>query len=296
MIDKRKCDICGMEFQPKDRKQQYCSIKCGRVKSAESQRKYYSCQHCGELFWRPNAFRMKYCGEECRRVAYSKQHPKSEKAPPKQYKRACLYCDEIFISRYPNQKYCSKECSYNGNLRIKREQWADSFVSIKIKCKECGDDFMTECGDKHSVFCCQACANKYERRVEHSTHRHKQYMRVLKKRREEQISTAFVEEVHFEQIYKRDHGICQICGLPVNPVKSIDNNWDGTIDHITPLSKGGKHSMENCQLSHRICNSLKCTDDSNFKINWVEKSQENNFWNAKYQRGLELICMMPGPV
>ena len=61
-------------------------------------------------------------------------------------------------------------------------------------------------------------------------------------------------------------------------------------DSVIPLSKGGEHSMANCQFSHRICNSLKSNDDDEgFSISWEEKSKENNYWHNKYQSYQDLV-------
>ncbi|MBR3157271.1 HNH endonuclease [Candidatus Saccharibacteria bacterium] len=44
---------------------------------------------------------------------------------------------------------------------------------------------------------------------------------------------------------------CAICG------KKIRNLDELTVDHIVPKSKGGRHTIDNCQLAHKSCNSLK---------------------------------------
>ena len=44
---------------------------------------------------------------------------------------------------------------------------------------------------------------------------------------------------------------CAICG------KMIENIDDLTVDHIVPISKGGKREIENCQLAHKACNCKK---------------------------------------
>jgi len=227
---------------------------------------------------------MKYCTPECRNAAYSLAHPKKEKPSPTLHHKECAYCGKTFVTNFPNKKYCSTDCCYEANLKQKREQWAEAYVPRTHICKECGTEFTTECGDTHSVFCCRTCSEKHERRVEHSTDRHKQYMKEQKKRRKKQINAAFVDDVDFTSIFQRDSGICQICGLPVHPVKGIDDNWDGTIDHIVPLSVGGKHSYSNCQLAHRICNSVKRQESSAFQIDWSSKAQENNYWKHKFDQ------------
>lgn len=48
---------------------------------------------------------------------------------------------------------------------------------------------------------------------------------------------------------------CGICTGPVN----IDDRGDlaATLDHVTPRSRGGEHSVENVRMAHRICNEKK---------------------------------------
>ena len=92
--------------------------------------------------------------------------------------------------------------------------------------------------------------------MEHGTKRHHIYMNKFKRKREKLLSKFKETDVDYEALYKKNYGVCQICGLPVHPEKGVDNNWDGTIDHIVPLSLGGDHMLSNCQLAHRICNSI----------------------------------------
>jgi len=198
------------------------------------------------------------------------------------YKRKCAWCGEAFETIYPNKIYCNSTCAYQCNLKMKRDQWAEAYVPRTYICKECGSTFTTECGNTRSVFCCQLCSDRYKRRKEHACARHKAYMKHQRKCREEQLRKAFVEDVDYNMVFKRDKGVCQICGLPVHPIKNIDSNWDGTIDHVVPLSIGGKHAVSNCQLAHRICNSLKHQQTEKFSINWEKKARESSYWQNKY--------------
>lgn len=60
---------------------------------------------------------------------------------------------------------------------------------------------------------------------------------------------AFVESIDRLLVWERDGGVCGICG------KVISGNF--TIDHIIPLSRGGKHCYENVQIAHGKCNNQK---------------------------------------
>lgn len=52
----------------------------------------------------------------------------------------------------------------------------------------------------------------------------------------------------------RDGSCCQLCGLPVT---AMTGQMGPSIDHIIPLSRGGRHELENVQLAHLRCNKIK---------------------------------------
>lgn len=60
----------------------------------------------------------------------------------------------------------------------------------------------------------------------------------------------FVERVYRSVLFRRDKGLCGLCGKKVDPA-----NWH--MDHIVPLSRGGEHSYANTQVSHPFCNVSK---------------------------------------
>ncbi len=58
------------------------------------------------------------------------------------------------------------------------------------------------------------------------------------------------EKVDRNVVYDRDKGFCHICGVAV-----FHENWH--LDHIVPISKGGKHIYSNVAVSHPGCNIRK---------------------------------------
>ena len=256
----KTCITCGKQFETIDVSQQFCSPECVSTHN----RRYNTCQLCGKPFWRRNAFRMKFCSIECRRKA---QHQEMEERQRSQqprekttYHRSCALCGNVFITAYPNHIYCSFECCYSANLRTQREQWAEAYTPRTFVCKECGCRVTTECGKTRREFCSEICEHKY-------------HDRAYKIQRSEQMKAAHREPVSFKRIYHRDHGLCGICGLPVPYDKAPEKIWSATIDHIIPLSQGGTHEPGNCQLAHRLCNSIKMTDAQEFHIDWEQKNK-----------------------
>ena len=49
----------------------------------------------------------------------------------------------------------------------------------------------------------------------------------------------------------RQSNVCALCG---KPFAKMD---DATVDHIIPLSKGGRDTPDNMQLAHNWCNQTK---------------------------------------
>jgi len=77
-------------------------------------------------------------------------------------------------------------------------------------------------------------------------HRYNDYVRKYQTRK----SGAFVEDVDRVVVWKRDGGICRLCGRIADP-----NAWH--LEHLTPLSHGGEHSYANTAVSHPVCNLKK---------------------------------------
>jgi hypothetical protein len=68
---------------------------------------------------------------------------------------------------------------------------------------------------------------------------------------------------------QKQHFLCAICNGKMNHVWNnnySDNNYlYYTIDHIKPVSSGGRHQIDNIQIVHLICNKIKGTG-SNVKL------------------------------
>lgn len=281
-MEGKTCSNCGCFFTPKKMKQKYCSVNCANDAMRKLEREQHVCLNCGKEYTWNNGHPHKFCSRDCWKQ-WLKDHRVKKDTERTIYKRKCEWCDKEFSTKFLNQKYCSIECRDKASSKIHRDRWKQNYIPQTYICKECGTAFTTKYKDTHSVFCCKSCADKYDRRIEHKSERHRKYMSRYKGYRLQQIRENYVEDVSYNGIYKRDHGICKICGLPVIYDKHADNNWSGTIDHIVPVSLGGEHSMNNCQLAHRLCNSLKNNSVGDFSINWDQKSQENNYWLSRYK-------------
>lgn len=112
-------------------------------------------------------------------------------------------------------------------------------------CERCGAVFFSPYPTQ--IYCSKTC----KRKGHHGDHR----------RRCQKYGVLYTPGITLKALFKRDGGICQICGEPTD---WKDGSWTGsfgalypTIDHIVALANGGTHTWDNVQLAHAICNSYK---------------------------------------
>jgi 5-methylcytosine-specific restriction endonuclease McrA len=63
--------------------------------------------------------------------------------------------------------------------------------------------------------------------------------------------------ITWKVIGEKENWLCHLCGDLVDSTVSSNKSNGPTIDHLTPITKGGKHEWDNVKLAHRSCNSSK---------------------------------------
>ena len=126
-------------------------------------------------------------------------------------------------------------------------------------CPVCGSEF--ESKSKNRMYCSDECRRRVKRDKEQDKRR----------KRRQLTGDQRGKDLSIDLVYERDNGICQICGLPVPLHCDMNDGWSRTMDHIDPVMTGGSHSYGNCQLAHRICNSVKYRAGGGFAIDWARE-------------------------
>lgn len=107
-----------------------------------------------------------------------------------------------------------------------------------------------ECERKHKNRLTKA-AKKRSGNFDRGNHRH----------RARKYGVAYEPGITLKKVFKRDNGICQICGKPCDWSDRGWNKYCGplypSIDHVIALVNGGGHVWGNVQLAHLMCNSEK---------------------------------------
>lgn len=273
----KTCLYCNAEFTTIYKNYNFCSSACGSRHVADLRRGEYFCEYCGKPRHSDHPNRNRFCSRECaikaRVLQYLpiklKREQEKREAYLNAHRKTCVVCGKEFQASVMQQKYCSPQCKEVLYAAISHDRNLANFIPTIFACAECGTVVTTTLNHQRTAYCSDKCAAK---------HHKKDY----EKRRSQQMAESFVEPVGLRTTYKSYNGVCGICGLPVPEHSDPSSDWGPTVDHIEPLSKGGKHMKSNCQLAHRLCNSLKLDTTVDFKVDWRQKLiDEPGRWNAR---------------
>ena len=285
------CKICGREYIKEYSMHVYCSDACKTIGLKQNQKRgnekakaihagrdrsrikrgsqEYSrdCIVCGKSFttWLPQK---KTCSDECKAVHKKERDRSRKRMPEKEHER-------WIIRRYGSEenykKWLAEQDVLRQRLKQKREQEREQERKARkeaygnqLEARRIAREARKEAN--HRIGTCVVCGNSFDtynpaqktcskecgKRLKHA-HKHK---RIPKKQ-------LVDKDITLEALYKRDSGVCYLCG------KLCDwNDKDGnvvgsnypSIDHMIPISRGGLHAWTNVKLAHFECNWKKSDD------------------------------------
>lgn len=141
-MENKICEICGLEFYPKDFRQKYCSEDCVRIRNNNLHKsyrdkkhidKYKICPTCGNEFLY-NKHNLKYCSKDCLRIKNLKDK-KEYSNKPENKKRSQEYGKAYNKkNKETNKEYSIKYREKNKEvLKIKKKEY---YYKNKEKLKE----------------------------------------------------------------------------------------------------------------------------------------------------------------
>lgn len=258
----KSCIVCNEPFQvltnAKAIKQKYCSMKC----NTKDKRTLpdATCIQCGNIFRPKFIDRNKYCSKDCKHIYKANirnaRHNEIviEKERLKIAKLEMLYtckeCVKPFKQKHHKRpsSYCSIKCmqtfAANKMFNINTVRKANNNDHV---CKICGKHFNHPYGNKLRSYCSIECKEK------DTGYWDKKFGYIRRMR----FKSQYKEHVNKHSIFRRDEYTCQLCNTPLDMKATFPAYLSPTIDHITPLAKGGTHEPNNIQSAHFICNSYK---------------------------------------
>lgn len=200
--------------------------------------KTYSCKWCKAEYKaiRPRLFCNASCYHEWQRTDEAKE--------PKRPKAICENCGNEFYAhgRYDGKerRFCSKTCANQHQQKVK------PYTNWIVKtCPTCGQEFKVKQSSKNQIFCSKDCYSKAQ--IQYTEGRRvgdRMTAKLRRKRLNAPIDKAYLRAL---KIVQNDR--CVFCGETMN--------GHGTIEHLRPVSNGGKNDWWNIVLCCKSCNSRK---------------------------------------
>lgn len=169
--------------------------------------------------------------------------------------RVCQRCG-ISFAGIVTAKFCSTFCRdvARGVILTGPRDWR------KCALPECGVGFVPYrsavrcCSERHGKTLWNREARATGRAVNPWSDRRRSNAQA---RRARQAGTSTNASVFLSAVVARDGLLCALCGVAVDMELRWPDRMSKSVDHVIPISRGGAHTLENCQLAHLSCNSRK---------------------------------------
>ena len=186
----------------------------------------------------------------------------------KQIIKKCLFCQKQFVAKTNQRKFCSLNCIKYNWRKVNREKdlasrrdynkrrWQKVKPQlIEKKCEYCNKIF-TSSRKNYQRFCSSHCRNCYNikkrKRLKPEVVKKEKTFRVMARRFRIKANGGKFTLREWEKMKDDYNHACNFCHKFEPEIKL-------TIDHIIPLTKGGKHDASNIQPLCMDCNVKKGT-------------------------------------
>ena len=246
----RYCRACGAGFVPTSGQHHFClDPACRSERATANQRRYgrrpraaylasvarpvRACRHCAAAFRPTRSDVTTYCSRACafaaRREAAS---PKFTSVHP------CKVC-----GKWGRRTTCGLACERAHDAARARARALRRHSPAMKVCKGCGVQFTTVYGHSSAKYCDAKCATRNIRAAQKT------------RLRGARVPNIVVGRI---AVFERDGWRCHWCHAPT-PRELIGSTSPSApeLDHVIPVSRGGKHIHDNVVCACRACNSKK---------------------------------------
>jgi 5-methylcytosine-specific restriction endonuclease McrA len=168
--------------------------------------------------------------------------------------KRCDICGNVFKPKIYNQKYCSAKCKRLGKLK----RWNIRKQPTVRICIVCNKRF--KINSSTQITCSKKCAtinkanmnrlwNKTAKGIVAKKKNYAKRKLLLKN------ATCTLTAIEWNEILQEYKYSCAYCGVKFNEDVQV------TVDHVTPLSKGGNHTKDNVVPACADCNIQKSDKD-----------------------------------
>lgn len=127
---------------------------------------------------------------------------------------------------------------------------------VSTKCRRCGTSFRFPKEFGAVRFCSALCRVTYNH-ISAGPELKGCGKRYSKKRK---ALMAQGDRIDPYMVYVHFDWMCHLCNTRINPELTSPDPMSATLDHVIPLSRGGRHVWDNVLPAHLFCNELKSNE------------------------------------
>lgn len=197
--------------------------------------------------------------------------------------KTCQQCATEFTPNTGNARYCSDECRKTANQILHRKWWADH-RRLAIEGSRKWRQLNPEAARKSSLLSVRKWrAKNPEVATEMSNHASRKW----KAKNPEKVGAYYARRAQVEiegnattkdiqDKWSASDKTCILCGEPISQSLKPTHRMARTIEHLTPIARGGRHDIDNIGFAHRSCNASKGVKTLEEYRDWQSRLQQAN--------------------
>lgn len=250
-----RCAECGADFArrpgsrgPMPRRCPHCLPPPVRVVDRQGDYWVLVCQRCGCPFTRPSRRGQvpRYCGDACRDATRRETEWARRQGRPRQTHDVTCFCGAWFTT-WVSRRFCSKRCWRAYRYRANRTKLRAAAAAMP-PCTSVDCDSPQRAKGLCSTHYNQTRPERYRSKGDPARRQAAWQARRAVKR------GVDAEMIKRDDVGDRDGWRCGICGQKVNQRLRYPDPRSASLDHVEPLSMGGRHVLSNVRISHLACN------------------------------------------
>lgn len=166
--------------------------------------------------------------------------------------KACAWCGTEFTPTAPRSTYCTPECSKAKN----RERMRKHRATNKDSTREYYAANREHIRERERAY---RNANKeaVNERIRRWRANNPEKVGAATARRAKAELEGNATPKLIEAKWEAGDKTCILCGEPTDPTLKAPHNASRTIEHLTPIARGGRHDLDNIDFAHYGCNARK---------------------------------------
>lgn len=256
----KACAWCGTEFTPTAPRATYCTPECFKAKNRERMRKYRAThKDAGREYYTANKERILESSREYRQAnkerlnAKHREYYQNNKEHISVQARKYRQANKEKLNDYKRRHYHANRAHH---LEKMRKYYADNKERLREHRRKYDEANRERIRERD-----RAWRNANKETVNESIRRwrannpDKVGAATARRAKAELEGNATPKLVQAK--WEAGDKTCILCGEPIDPTLKAPHNMSRTIEHLTPIARGGRHDLDNIDFAHYGCNAQK---------------------------------------